>query len=169
MSLVPSFVNKLFIIIFFKLKLTHSCHYLRHFYVVSDSDGKAYAYNAGDPGSIPGLGRSSAEGNGNPLQYSCLENPMDGGSWQATVHGVAKSRTRLSDFTFFLSKPAMFFSSTTLRMPQDTRLVCCQTKNTWSGNSTCEKYIYVLIASLLSTNWDNILLIRFKFRHVFSV
>ena len=81
MSLVPSFVNKLFIIIFFKLKLTHSCHYLRHFYVVSDSDGKAYAYNAGDPGSIPGLGRSSAEGNGNPLQYSCLENPMDGGSW----------------------------------------------------------------------------------------
>ena len=40
------------------------------------------------------------EGNGNPLQYSCLENPMDGGAWQAAVHGVAKSRTRLSDFTF---------------------------------------------------------------------
>ena len=40
------------------------------------------------------------EGNGNPLQYSCLENPMDGGAWQATVQGVAKSRTRLSDFTF---------------------------------------------------------------------
>ena len=46
-----------------------------------DSDGKASAYNAGDPGSIPGLGRSSGEGNGNPLQYSCLENPMDGGDW----------------------------------------------------------------------------------------
>ena len=45
------------------------------------SDGKASAYNAGDPGSIPGLGRSSGEGNGNPLQYSCLENPMDGGAW----------------------------------------------------------------------------------------
>ena len=44
-------------------------------------DGKAPAYNAGDPGSIPGLGRSPGEGNGNPLQYSCLENPMDGGTW----------------------------------------------------------------------------------------
>ena len=53
-----------------------------------------------DPSSIPGLGRSPGEGNGNPLQYSCLENPMDGGAWWATVHGVAKSRTRLSDFTF---------------------------------------------------------------------
>ena len=47
----------------------------------STSDGKASAYNVGDPGSIPGLGRSSGEGNGNPLQYSCLENPMDGGGW----------------------------------------------------------------------------------------
>ena len=67
------------------------------------SDGKACTYNAGDPGSIPGLGRSPGEGNGNPLQYSCLENPMDGRAWQATVNGVAKSRTRLSDFLpFFL-------------------------------------------------------------------
>ena len=63
------------------------------------SDGKAFAYNAGDPCSIPGLGRSPGEGNGNPLQYSCLENPMDWGAWWATVHGVAKSRLRLSDFT----------------------------------------------------------------------
>ena len=54
----------------------------------------------GDLFSIPGLGRSPGEGNGNPLQYSCLENPMDGGTWQATVHGVAKSWTRLSDFIF---------------------------------------------------------------------
>ena len=46
-----------------------------------DSDGKASAYNAGDLSSIPGLGRSPGEGNGNPLQYSCLENPMDGGAW----------------------------------------------------------------------------------------
>ena len=45
------------------------------------SDGKVSAYNVGDPGSIPGLERSSGEGNGNPLQYSCLENPMDGGAW----------------------------------------------------------------------------------------
>ena len=57
------------------------------------------ARNVGDLGSIPGLGRSPGEGNGNPLQYSCLENPMDGGAWWATVHGVAKSQTRLSDFT----------------------------------------------------------------------
>ena len=63
-------------------------------------DGKASAYNAGDLGSVPGLGRSPGEGNGNPLQSSCLENPMDGGAWWATVHGVAKSRTGLSDFTF---------------------------------------------------------------------
>ena len=54
---------------------------------------KASAYNVGDPGSIPGLGRSPGEGNGNPLQYSCLENPMDRGAWWATVHGVAKSQT----------------------------------------------------------------------------
>ena len=50
----------------------------------------ASACNAGDLGSIPGLGRSPGEGNGNPLQDSCLENPMDGGAWRATVHGVAK-------------------------------------------------------------------------------
>ena len=62
------------------------------------------ACNAGDPGSIPGLGRSPGEGNGNPLQYSCLENPMDRGAWWATVHGVAKSRTRLSDFTFAFAR-----------------------------------------------------------------
>ena len=49
--------------------------------VSKGSDGKASAYNAGDPGSIPGLGGSPGEGNGNPLQYSCLENPMDGGAW----------------------------------------------------------------------------------------
>ena len=55
------------------------------------SDGKESAYNAGDPGSIPGLGRSPQAGNGNPLQYSCLKNPMDRGAWWATVHGVAKS------------------------------------------------------------------------------
>ena len=58
--------------------------------------GKASAYNVGEPG----LGRSSGEGNGNPLQYSCLENPMDDGAWRAKVHGVAKSWTWLSDFTF---------------------------------------------------------------------
>ena len=54
------------------------------------SDGKTSAYNAGDPCSIPVWGRSFGEGNGTPLQYSCLENPMDGGAWLATVHGVAR-------------------------------------------------------------------------------
>ena len=63
------------------------------------SDGKASVYNAGEPGLIPGSGRFPGEGNSNPLQYSCLENPMDGGAWQATVHVIAKSRTRLSYFT----------------------------------------------------------------------
>ena len=53
--------------------------------------------NAGDAGAIPGLGRSPGEGNSNPLQYSCLGNPMDRGAWWATVHGIAKSWTWLSD------------------------------------------------------------------------
>ena len=57
------------------------------------SDGKASAYNAGDPGSIPRLERCPGEGNGNILQYSCLENHMDRGAWQATVHRVTKSQT----------------------------------------------------------------------------
>ena len=57
--------------------------------------GKESACNAGDLGSIPESGRSSGEGNGNPLQYSCLENSMDRGAWWATVHGVTKSQTRL--------------------------------------------------------------------------
>ena len=57
------------------------------------SDGKESVCNAEDMGSIPGLGRSIGEGNGNPLQYSCLEKSMDGGAWRATVHGVTKSQT----------------------------------------------------------------------------
>ena len=64
---------------------------------LGSSAGKESACNAEDLGSIPGLGRFSGEGHGNPLQYSCLENPMDRGAWQAIVHGVTKSQTRLSD------------------------------------------------------------------------
>ena len=56
-------------------------------------EGKASVCNEGDLGSIPESGRSPGEGKGTPLQYSCLENPMDGGAWEATVQGVAKSRT----------------------------------------------------------------------------
>ena len=62
-----------------------------------DSDGKESACNVGDTGLIPGLGQYPGERNGKLLQYSCLENSMDRGAWQARVHGVAKSRTRLSD------------------------------------------------------------------------
>ena len=67
------------------------------FHFPGDSDGKESACNAGDLGSIPGLGRSPGERNGYPLQYSCLENSMDRGTWQATVYGTAKHWTRLSD------------------------------------------------------------------------
>ena len=73
---------------------THT-HTHTHIYMgfPHSSVGKESVCNAGDPGLIPGLGRSPGEGNGNPLQYSCLENPMDRGAWQAIVHGVAKSQT----------------------------------------------------------------------------
>ena len=63
--------------------------------------GKESTCQAGDVGSIPGLGRSPGEGNGNPVQYSCLGSPMDREAWQATVHGVAKSPTQLSHSTAF--------------------------------------------------------------------
>ena len=69
-----------------------------HFAIsLGGSDGKESAYSAGNWGSIPGSGRSPGEENGYPFQYSCLENFMDKGAWWATVHGVAKSQTRLSD------------------------------------------------------------------------
>ena len=64
---------------------------------LGSSNSKRSACNAGDLESISGLGRSPGEGHGNPLQCSCLENPMDRGAWQATIPGVAKSRTQLSD------------------------------------------------------------------------
>ena len=61
------------------------------------TDSKESACDAGDPGLIPGLGRSTGERNVNPLQYSCLENPLDRGDWRATVHGVTKSLIQLRD------------------------------------------------------------------------
>ena len=63
------------------------------FTFLGGSDGKEFSCNTGDLGSIPGLGRFPGEGNGKPLQYSCLENPMDRGAWQAVVHGISKSQT----------------------------------------------------------------------------
>ena len=84
------------------------------------SDGKASACNVGDPGSISGLGRSPREGNGNPLQYSCLENSMDGGTWKATVHRVTESWIQLSDFilTMVLSMDRGAWRATVHRIAQ---------------------------------------------------
>ena len=70
----------------------------------------ANARATGDPDSIPGSGRPPGEGNGNPLQYSCLENPMGGAAWQATDHGLTKSQTQLSNFTS-RSRLTLFFTS----------------------------------------------------------
>ena len=67
------------------------------------SAGKESACNAGDPGSIPGSGRSAGEGKGSPLQYSCLGNPMDRGAWRDTVYGVAKE----SDLTYQLNNDSI--------------------------------------------------------------
>ena len=72
------------------------------------SDGKSSACNVGDLGLIPGSGKSPGEGNGNPLQYSCLEGSMDGGACLAIVHGIAKSQTRLSNFTSHEEGSIMF-------------------------------------------------------------
>ena len=75
-------------------------------YVSQDgSDGKESACNTGDPGLIPGLARSPGEGHGYPLQYSCLENPIDRGAWQATVHGVARVRCDLVTIVRKLNYP----------------------------------------------------------------
>ena len=98
------------------------------------SEGKASAHNAGDPGSILGSESSPREGNGNPLQYFCLENSMDGGAWWAMVHGVTKSQTLAtllvvdSDgciFPFLLWFLLLFFSQLLVRSPQTTVLPFC--------------------------------------------
>ena len=70
-------------------------------------EGKASACNAGDLGWIPGSGISPGEGNGNPILCSCQENPMDGEAWQAAVHGVAQSQTRLKRLSSSSSRPAL--------------------------------------------------------------
>jgi len=96
--------SSLHTILFTTVDLQYSLNFLSLCTFVRDFPGRpsgkepACQYNAGDikdVGLIPELGRSPGEGNGNPLQYSCLKNPMDRGAWRATVHGVAKSQTRL--------------------------------------------------------------------------
>ena len=81
-------------------KMAKSETYLKQRGFPVDSEGKESACNAGNPGSIPGSGGYPGEGNGNPLQYCCLENSMDRGTWQATVLGVVKSQIQLSDLHF---------------------------------------------------------------------
>ena len=75
-------------------------HFHKRYGFPGGSEVKASACNVGDLGSIPGLGRSPGEGNGNPLQYPCLENLMDRGAWWAAVYGVIESRARLSNYHF---------------------------------------------------------------------
>ena len=94
------------------------------------SAGKESACNSGDPGLISGSGRTPGEGNGNPLQYSCLKNPMDGGAWQATVYGVTKDQTRLSNFTFF-----SFFHNVESEATS-TNFLYCYIKIHWSDSHT---------------------------------
>ena len=86
--------------VFAKSKSNHLYYLNMKCIIPGGSDGKESACNAEDLGSISGLGRPPGEGHGNPLQYSYLENPMDSEAWQATVHGVAKSWTELSEFHF---------------------------------------------------------------------
>ena len=86
------------------------CFFWTFYFVLgySGSEVKASASNVRHPGSILGSGRSPGEGNGNPLQYSCLGNPMDGGAWWITVHRVTKSWTQMRDFTSLHSKLTMW-------------------------------------------------------------
>ena len=79
------------------LKQQEETNYKCQIFGFPDSSvGKESPCNAGDPGSISGLGRSPGEGNGNPFQYSCLENPIDRGAWQATVHGITRVKHDLA-------------------------------------------------------------------------
>ena len=80
-------LTKIQVLVFLPLPFLH---FLNTSYLPVGSDGKESACNAGDPGSIPGSGRSPGEGNGNPLQYFCLQNSMDRGAWWATVHGLQR-------------------------------------------------------------------------------
>ena len=99
--------------------------------------GKENACNAGEVSSIPGSGRSPEEGHGNPLQYSCLENPMDRGAWWATVQGAAKSRTQLSMHAAAVPSPRALMDENA----EGSSLLGCSrsrwpgTQKSWSGVS----------------------------------
>ena len=99
------------LLIFFNFKIRVGVQLLSGF--PGGSDDKESACHAEDPGSIPGSGRSPGEGNGNPLQYSCLQKPMDRGAWQATVHSVTESDT--TDTFIFTFESHMPYGSIYLR------------------------------------------------------
>ena len=105
------------------------------------SYGKESAWSAGDPGLISGSGRSPGEGNGSPLQYSCLENPMDRRSWQAIVHRVTKSQTWLSDFTkiantcYYLCFVCLFVFDSESKVTQSCLILCEPVDCSPSGSS----------------------------------
>ena len=106
-SLFSKFLFLVFLSVFLQfphLIFRSESAYTKNVCVPHSSVSKESACSAGDLGSLLGLGRSPGEGNGNPVQYSCLENPVDRGAWQVTVLGVAKSQTRLSDFTFTFNR-----------------------------------------------------------------
>ena len=132
-------------------------------YFPDDSDGKESSWNAGDPSSIPESQRSPGEGNGYPLQYSCLGNPMDRGAWRATVHGVAKSWTWLSDYHFhflstswqvleygFKAKPLTMVSWKSTHMGQSQYIVTVS-ENAQKPNLGCT------ITEVLRKHYSNIL------------
>ena len=114
---------------------------VRPYYVAfpCGSDSKESACSVGDPGSIPGLGGSPGEGNGYPLQYSCLENPMDRGAWRATIHGVSNSQTRLTLSLSYCRLGHSFCSSVAYCNERDKRgnkeLTCHVTKF-WNWSSS---------------------------------
>ena len=96
--------------------VTSFLHFFQFFDFPGGPDGKASVYNAGDPDSVRGSGRSPGEGNGNPLQYSCLENAMDRGAWQATVRGVST----VSDTTWRLNNTTVTVNTMMFLSPRKT-------------------------------------------------
>ena len=107
------------------------------------SESKESACSAGDWGSIPGLGRSPGEENGNPLQDSCLENPMDRGAWWATICGVSKSWTWLSDYHVHTRVPNVFLKKHGQRLFPKFFLICFE-HNTSNNLAWCSRTFFVL-------------------------
>ena len=102
--------------------------------------GKESACNRGDTGFIPGSGRFPGEGNGNPFQYSCLENPMDGGVWWATVHRVANSQTRLSEWLndlVWIRQVNILFNFQSSIQPSFIATSCVPVSGTWEDAVVC--------------------------------